>query len=343
RTKEDGQYFQRLHALDVTTGAEKFGGSVVIQASIAGSGYDAVNGQIDFNSLRENQRPGLALSNGKVYIAWASHGDYDPYHGWLMAYDAATLAQVAVFNTTPDGGRGGIWQSGQAPAIDGNGNLILATGNGDWDGTRNFGTTILKLDPLLSVLDWFTPDNYSFLNDQDYDLGTSGVLMIPDSNKVLVGGKTGTLYLAPQDNLGHLQPGNPQIQEFQNALNGHDHGSPVYWADPTYGPTVFVWSENDYLKAFHFNGSTLDTSPVRTSSFTAVAGMPGGILSISANGNAAGSGVVWVSMPLIGDAELHTVPGIFRAFDASDLSTELWDSGQDPSDDSGNFAKFSPP
>ena len=118
RTKETTgstvSYVQRLHALDITSGAEKFGGPVVIQASVSGTGYDNVGGAVTFNPLMENQRAGLALANGNVYIAWASYGDTDPYHGWVMAYSASTLQQVGVLCITPNGARGGIWQSGQA-------------------------------------------------------------------------------------------------------------------------------------------------------------------------------------------------------------------------------------
>ena len=164
RTKETVgstvNYVQRLHALDITSGAEKFSGPVVIQASVAGTGYDNVGGSVTFNPLMENQRAGLTLANGNVYIAWASYGDTDPYHGWVMAYSASTLQQVGVLCVTPDGERGGIWQSGQPLSVDTSGNLYVATANGDFDGVRNFGESILKLNAnLSSVLDWFTPDN----------------------------------------------------------------------------------------------------------------------------------------------------------------------------------------
>jgi hypothetical protein len=344
RTKENGQYFQRLHALDVTTGAEKFGGPVVVQPSVPGTGYDAVGGRINFNPLRQNQRAGLALANGKVYVCWGSLDDYDPFHGWVVSYDAATLQQVAAFVTTPDGGEGGIWQSGQPPSIDASGNLYLGDGNGDYDGVRNFGSSILKLSPALSLLDWFTPDNFSFLNANDLDLGVSGLLLIPNTSLVLTGSKTGQMFLLQQNSLGHEQAGNGQIVQAVGGLAGHVHGAPVYWNSPTRGPLVYVWTENDFLKAFHFNGTTFDTSPVMLSSFRAATGMPGGILSVSANGSAAGTGILWSSMPLVGDAEKAVVPGILRAFDANNLATELWNSTMNSSrDDVGNFAKFCPP
>src|SRR3984893_12432155 len=139
RTKENGAYFARLHAIDITNGAEKFGGPVAIQASVpSATGYDVLNGSVTFGTLMQNQRPGLALANGMVLIGWASHGgDVYPFHGWLMAYDAQTLKQVGVFNSTPNGGEGGIWMSGQPPAVDAAGNVYFSTGNGDWDSTRS--------------------------------------------------------------------------------------------------------------------------------------------------------------------------------------------------------------
>ncbi|PYR98638.1 MAG: hypothetical protein DMG16_20325, partial [Acidobacteria bacterium] len=345
RTKENGQYVQRMHALDVMTGAEKLGGPITIQATIAGTAYDSVNGQMTFNPLRENQRSGLALANGIVYMAWGSHDDYDPYHGWVMAYNASNLQQIGAFSTTPDGARGGVWQSGQPPAIDTNGNLFFSSGNGDWNGVRNFGTSVFKLSTAVtSVIDWFTPDDYDYLNNNDLDLGVSGVLLLPNSNLMLTGSKTGDVYLLRQDNLGHMQTGNSQIPQIVHAAAGHIHGSPVYWNSPSLGPLIYLWGETDYLKAFRFNGATLAASPIMTSMVAAAPGMPGGILSVSANGTTPGSGIVWASLPLTGDAEDAIVPGILRAFDAGDLTKELWNSTLNLSrDDVGNFGKFSPP
>src|SRR6516162_9555239 len=146
RTVENGSYAQRLHALDITSGTEKFGGPVMIQASVAGNGYDSVNGVVSFNPMTANQRAALALSDGELVIAWgALDGDFDPYHGWVMAYNATTLQQVGVYNSTPNGSRGGFWQSGTGIPIDASGNAYVTSGNGDWDGAMNFGDTMLKL------------------------------------------------------------------------------------------------------------------------------------------------------------------------------------------------------
>ena len=150
-------YRQHLHALDITTGAEKFGGPVLITGAVPGSGYDNVGGVVTFNPLRENQRPGLALANGTIYISWASHNDVDPWHGWVMAYDAHSLQQIGVLSTTPDGSEGGIWQSGQPPAIDSVGNLYFMIGNGSFSANqagRNYGESLIKLDSGLTILQW---------------------------------------------------------------------------------------------------------------------------------------------------------------------------------------------
>lgn len=339
RTLENGVYVQRLRALDITTGADKFGGAVTIQGTFTGPA-----GKITFDPMRHNQRSALALANGRVYIAWASHNDYGTYHGWVMGYNATTLAQEAVFANTPSGNEGGIWQAGQAPSFDASGNVYLSTGNGTWDGVQNFGSTVLKLSPSLQVLDWFTPDNYSYLNNNDLDLGSSGPLLIPNSNMMVTGGKPGILFLLNRSALGNFANHNAQVPQTFLAANGHIHGSPVYWNSPTLGPVVYMQSEFDYLKGFAFNGSSLTETPVTQSLIRAPDGMPGGFLAVSSNGSTPGTGIVWASTPLMGDSNHATVPGILRAYNADDLTNVLWDSQQNAARDSiGNFAKFVPP
>jgi hypothetical protein len=167
-------FFQRIHALDLTTGSEKLGGPVLVSASVSGTGDDSSGGNVAFNSKTALQRPGLALVNGMVYVSWASHEDADPYPGWVIGYDKSTLTQVAVYNDTPNGGRGGIWMSGGAPAADQLNNLYLITGNGTYDGTSAFGDTFLKLGTGsgLTVADWFTPANQAALEAADSDFGS---------------------------------------------------------------------------------------------------------------------------------------------------------------------------
>jgi hypothetical protein len=278
RTKENSAYFQRLHALDIATGAEKFGGPIAIQATVSGN---------TFNPRIQNQRPGLVLDHGVVYIAWSSHDDSGSYHGWVMGYQASNLQQTGVFNVTPNGTQGGIWQSGQPPAVDANGNLYLMTGNGTFTmatGGRDVSQSFIKLRSFdLALLDWFAQCDVDTWNNADEDLNSAGVLLIPNTSRLVGGGKQGRFFLLDTSNLGQIQQyrapncTNPQIpQSFQASSGGHIHGSPVYYASPTRGPLTYVWAEADFLKAFAFNGSTFNATPVTQSSFTAAPGMPGG-------------------------------------------------------------------
>jgi len=346
RTKDtsNGTYIQKLHALDLATGAEKLGGPVTINAS-------------GFNSKMQNQRPGLVLANGNIYIAWGSHEDFGPYHGWLMAYNASTLAQVAVLNLTDGGNMGAVWQSGQGPAVDAQGNLYMMTGNGDWNGTTRFGSSFIKVSPSLQVVDYFTPANFASENASDADLGCGGALLLPSgtgypsTQYVIGGGKEGRVFVLDKNNgMGHMtsnDQGAHQIwQGIQtNSCSHHIHGSPIFWNSPTLGQLIYIWGENDVAKAFSFNGSTFNTTPVLTTSVKSPeigCGMPGGILSLSADGGS--NGILWANCIFSGDALHNTVPGILRAFDANNLGKELWNSRQNQSrDDIGNYAKFVPP
>lgn len=348
KTKQGGSYPQKLHALDITTGQEKFGGPILIGGSVPGTGDGTRRGTITFDSLRHLNRPGLLLHNGYLYIAFGSHGDVRPYQGWVFSYNAANLQQVAVFNTTPDTWGGATWQSGQGLAADATG-VYSMTANGHFDGDiggRNLSSSFLKLGgPSLNLADWFSPYNADALDSSNEDLASAGPLLLPGTNLLVGGGKEGVLYLIDRGNMGHFRAGaNSQIvQDFQ-AGAGHIHGSPVYWNSPQYGPLVYLWTEDDALKAFRFVNGIFQTAPVATGSITAPDGMPGAILSVSANGGTVGSGIVWASLPFSGDANTATVPGVLRAFDASNVGIELWNSMQDPSrDDLGNFAKYTPP
>src|ERR1700730_14005665 len=162
----NGNYCQRLHALDITTFAEKFGGPVVIQGSVAGTGNGSVGGTLTFDPKIHNQRASLALANGQIFIAWASHEDLNPYHGWVMSYNGSNLQQTGIWSSSPDGFTGGIWMSGWRPTVDASGNVYYIVGNGDWNGTRNFGESMVKFGSTagMPLLDWFTPDNWSSLN-----------------------------------------------------------------------------------------------------------------------------------------------------------------------------------
>lgn len=348
RTKENETYVQRLHALDISSGEEKFGELTIIQATVPGDGSGSIDGQVNFNSRIQNQRPGLVLDHGVVYIAWASHDDLGDYNGWIIGYDAATLQQTGVFNDTPDGWGGGIWQSGQPPVADADGNLYLMTGNGTFDasmGGRNVGNSFVKLKArTLELLDWFTPHDVEDLNLQDTDLNSGGVLMIPNTSLIAGGGKEGRLFVLDRNNLGHYNQDDSQVVQAFQATSGHIHGSPVYYDSPALGALAYVWGETNFLKGFSFDGSLFNPNPVTQSTFPAPDGMPGGFLSISANGSQPGSGILWAAMPYERDAEDAVVNGVLRAFDASDLSVELWNSRIDSvRDDLGNFAKYVPP
>lgn len=355
-------YAHRLHAIDLITGAEKFGGPVLITGTVAGTGDGSINGTLTFNSQYELQRTALLLSNGVVYFAFASYGDNGPYHGWVFGYNAATLQRVSIFNDTPDGQRGGIWQTGQGLAADANGSLYLMSGNGTFTadtGGSDYGTSFLRLSPsgvvsgLLPVADYFTPHNQTELNDFDYDLGSTGPVLIPGTNLLYGIGKEGWMYLLNRSNLGQYNgPIGPDnvVQSFQamNNINKSDNvfASPIYWNSPA-GPRVYMWGAGDPLKEFGLSitGSitaAFQTTPIAASTAAIPADKsPGGTLSLSANGNLTGTGIVWAVRP-----NWDTIPtsAILYAFDATNVGIELWNSGQNQARDGiATFAKFSPP
>ncbi|HZP61037.1 MAG TPA: hypothetical protein VFB27_12000, partial [Opitutaceae bacterium] len=343
RTKENGAYFQRLHAVALETGADLPGGVVTIQGKV---------GALTFDPLIQNQRSALALARGQVFIAWASNEDANPYHGWVMSYDATTLAQTGVFCTSPTGKEGGIWMAGWAPAVDPEGNVYYISGNGDWNGVDNFGQTFLKFcSHGLQLLDWFTPADWAAMNAHDFDVGASGGILIPGTHLLVAGGKSGIFYLLDTRHLGHLTAGDTgAVQELTINSLVPPHGSikegPVYWnRHGQKGPWLYVWADNDYLRAFRFNGQTFDPTPVSQSTFTAPTGYTtGGSLALSADGQRPGSGILWASIPFNGDGNHGTTPGVLRAFDADDLTKELWNSEQNSARDSlGDWPKFSPP
>jgi outer membrane protein assembly factor BamB len=207
------QVVQRLYALDVGTGENRSGSPTVIAASFPGLGTSSKSGSVAFDSVRELQRSGLLLSHGTVYIAFGSHQDTRPFHGWILAYDAASLSQVGVYCTScmnQAADENGIWQAGAGPAADKDGNIYVMTGNGTWKGgTNDLGNSFLKLDPLLSLIDWFTPSHHLCLSRVDADLGSAGPLLIPNSNFLVGGGKEGVVYLLNARDLGRLQPPGP--------------------------------------------------------------------------------------------------------------------------------------
>jgi hypothetical protein len=352
---------QRLHAVDLATGNEKLCGPVVISASVngTGAGNDGA-GHVPFDSLRENQRMGLILSGGVVYITWASHGDNRPYHGWVIGYNASTLQQTAVFNDTPNGSNGGIWESGGAVSVDSAGNFYLTTGNGTFETTldangmpnqHDFGDSVLKLalDPNssptsqngngwgLKVVDYFTPDNQASLNSSDTDLGSGDALHLPDSagstahpHLLLVAGKAGEIYLIDRDAMGHFDPNaNHVVQDLPGALNAQ-LGNPAYFNGDVYYATPGFGTDN--AKEFSIANAALSTAPVSKSPDTFT--WRGGTTSVSANGTS--NGIVWA---------LDGGSNQLRAYSAASLGTELYTSAQAANnrDQLGTVVKFTVP
>jgi hypothetical protein len=342
-------YHQNLHAVDITSGAEMPGSPVEITASVAGSGSGSSGGTIAFQPLYQLNRPGLLLLNGVVYIAFGSHGDIGPYHGWVLGYNASTLAQLAVFNTTPNGSEGAIWQGGQGLVADTD-NVYFMTGNGSFDantGGAEYGDSVVKLATStgLSVSDYFTPDNQGSLNQSDADLGSGGPILLPGTSSIVGGGKDGILRLINTASMGEYNSVlNADMEEFQ-ATSGIIMIGPIYWNSPNHGPVVYLWGPGDYLKAFEFLNGSFQTSPISQSTMTSPAGNSNAApLSLSANGSTSGTGIVWAALSNSGDSNQQTVTGILRAFDATNLTTELWDSQQNATRDSvGSYAKFAPP
>jgi hypothetical protein len=343
---------QRLHALDIMSGAEKFGGPVLIAGSVAGTGDGGST--VGFNPQTENQRSSLALTNGQVYIAWASHEDLGTWHGWIMSYNAATLAQTSIFCTTPNTTGGGVWMSGRAPAVDANGNVYYMVGNAHnsngYDGSSDFGESMLKFSPsgIASPVDWFTPSDWVVLDDNDRDYGASGPLLIPGSSLVTGAGKDSNFYVMSTASLGHEQAGNGQIVQTLANNGGEVESGPVFWAhNGGLGPVMYDWSNGgDYLKGYSFTGSGFVTTPVSMSSFAAQGGNLGAVLTVSGNSYNSGTGIVWASMPQAGgnsDNAGSANAGVLRAFNADNLSQELWESDSVSTDAPGIWPKFSPP
>jgi len=362
RTKEfETNFVQRLHALDLSTGNERPNSPVIITATYPGSGTGSISGVITFDSFKQNQRPALTLANGTVIVGWGSHCDWDPYHGWLMGYDASTLQQTFVYNTSPNGAEGAIWMSGAGPAVDTNGNIYVSVGNGSVgynDDPRdpiNRGESYLKLTrsgSVLNVASWFTPYDWPYLEANDLDLGSAGVLLIPGTSLLFSGSKEGRAYLVNRDNMGGLSFSDADtniVQSFQvTAASGANniHGSPVWWDGPD-GSYAYVQGESDYLRQYKFDrasGTFLLPSYAQSPSTAPIGGMPGGFLCVSANGMTPGSGIVWASHPFSGNAQGQVRPGILHAYDAQNVANELWNSEMVSARDSvGNFAKYCPP
>ena len=356
-------YVQYLHALDLATGTEKSHSPVSITATYPGTGSGSSGGIITFNPKTQNQRPALLLYNGTVYISWSSHCDLDPYQGWVIGYDSRTLAQQYVYNDCANGSKSGIWMGGQAPSVDDSGYIYVTTGNGTTGSGSNPNDTVNRAESLirlttaggkLKVKDFFTPNNYSFLNSSDLDYGTDGALLIPHTALSLSGSKEGILYLINDTAMGGYTADNSNVLQTLSANNSGTsyyrnlHGTPVYYQDHTGQEYIYAWASSTssspgFLKQFPFERDLMrfDTLNMITGNTELPAGMPGGLLSISSNGTTAGTGIIWASHSINGSANHATVPGELQAFDATDVTRELWNSNWSAQRDAiGNFAKF---
>ena len=355
-------FFQRLHALDLVTGGEKLGGPVSISASVPGTGDGSSGGTVSFDPANQHQRPGLALMGGIVYIAWASHEDHDPYHGWVIGYSASTLTQAAVFNANPNQvagfaySRGGIWMSGAAPAGDANG-LYFSTGNGAFNGTDAYSDSVVKLGPatggVFPVADYFTPFNQSTLDAFDTDVGAGGVVILPDlssGKQILVQvGKDGTIHVLDRSKLGQYCNGCASdtqiVQEIQGQVNGM-WGTPAYWNGNLYiGGAQDGGTSGDNLKAFSFNpalAQPLSSAPTSMSSH--VYNFSGPTPSVSSNATMT-NGIVWaLDNSRYGPPTPNgSGPAVFYAYDATNLANELWNSSQGTGNTAGNAVKFTVP
>jgi hypothetical protein len=328
----DNVYAQRLHALAVTTGAEKFGGPIEIRASMSGAGTGSSGGKLSFNPLRDNPRAALLLNRGAVYLTWASACDVGPYHGWVMAYGARSLKQEAVFNASPDADDSGIWEGDTGPAADKAGNIFLATGNGRFDaakGGRDYGDSLLKLNgESLKLSDYFAPYNVANLDANDSDLGSGGPMLLPDQSGAyphlaVVEGKGGVLYLVDRDHMGHWQPGNNSHAVQALAVPNGVFGSMAYW-----NHYVYVLSDGDALRQFAVIDGKL--SPRAASGFPGVSATP----TLSANG--LDDGIVWLLRSKVWNAPDQ--PAALYAYDAANVAHELYNSEQNAGRDRPGFA-----
>jgi hypothetical protein len=312
---------------------------VVIQASVLGAGSGNMNGTVTFQALRQNQRPGLLLFNGVVYIAWASFGDIDPYHGWVMGYSASTLAQVSVYNDTTNGSRGGIWLGAAGLSADTRGNIYAISGNGTFDadvGGVDYGDSFIKLSTTsgLSVSDYFTPFNQSMLEIDDLDLGSATGLIPPKQggsfpNEIISAGKQGVIYVVNRDDMGQFNSNTNNVIQTVTGASGGYLASPAYWNGRMYFSGV-----GGFVSLYGLSNGLLSNAPVSKSATTYTLGNNP---SVSANGIT--NGIVWAI-----DVVAPKATGVLHAYDATNLATELYNTTQNSTRDSlGVAVKFSSP
>ena len=337
-------FYQTLHALDIKTGHDKVA-PVTISATSPGNGTGSVGGILTFDPLVEGQRSALLLLKGQVFIAWASHCDLGTYHGYVMSYNESTLARSGLYVDTPNGYEGGFWGGGAGPAADSGGSIYAATGNGRYDGGTDFGDSVLRLAwpstfGAISLRDYFTPWNQQTLDQNDSDFGSGGAMLLPDQpgttypHLLIQVGKEGTIDLVNRDNMGHFHSGSDSqiVQTLRFAIGGI-FGAPAFWNN-----TAYFGGVNDHLKAFAFDPHAQQLSTGATSVSPEHFNFPGPTPSISSNGT--NNGIVWI-------IESDTYGGgnaVLRAYDATNLGTELYNSEQNPTRDRVGLAvKFTVP
>jgi uncharacterized protein (TIGR03437 family) len=323
-TLERGAAAFYLHALDLSSGEERMNGPVAIEG--------AVPGGIAFDPRQHIQRPGLLLANDSVYIAFGSHRDQQPYHGWVLSYDASDLTrQAGVFATTPGAMGGSIWQSGRGLAADSQGNVYAIAGNGNYDGAQNFGESFLKLSGALALADSFTPANWQSMSDNDFDL-SAGPALLPGSHTVLAADKLGNFYVLNGNSMGQPVSGNASAASAFSIFNF------AVWNRPG-NPYVYVQGEREPARCFQVADGGLASSPVSATSNALQFGRIG--MTLSANGIEDGTGILWETT---GDYNDDPQAGTLHAFDASNLAVELWNSDMNPGRDRmGAIAKFANP
>ncbi|HUO33386.1 MAG TPA: immunoglobulin domain-containing protein [Candidatus Acidoferrum sp.] len=328
-----GNYYQRLHALDLTTGGELSGSPVTVQAAYPGTGDNSSNGNVVFDPKQYKERPGLLLLNGVVYTSWSSHCDDAPYTAWVIGYNASTLQQTSVIDLTPNGHLGSVWMSGAGLAADSSGSIYLLMANGTFDTTldnngfpnqHDYGNAFVRLTTTnnqLAVADYFTMHNTVSESNGDVDLGSGGALVLPNmtdgngqTRQLAVGaGKDSIIYLCDRTSMGKFNSSTDNIYQ-EVTSNGISGGA---WSMPAYfNNTLYYGAVGDNLKAFAFSNAKLATPPSSQSS--ANFGYPGTTPSISANG--ASNGIVW--------AVENNNGGVLHAYDATNLATELYNSNQ---------------
>jgi hypothetical protein len=352
-TKENGVYFIRLHAINILTGAEQLNSPMVVQATVAGKGNGSSGGKLSFSPLWENQRVALDYFNGHVYFAFAAHGDLGPWHGWVFAYDAKTLAQTAVVCLSPDGFGNGVWASGAGMPIDNGGaggRMFLATGNGTYatypplNASSEFGNSVVAFDLSnggLKATDAFTSFNQAWLTSQDLDLGSGGILMLPDQQgthpHILVqGGKQGRIVVLNRDSLGGYAAAGATSNT--NALQDIYGETGALWSTPAYwNGNVYMWGSGNPAKMFSVNSGLLSRTPSSKSTITSAS--PGASFTVSSEGTQ--HGIAWAVR-----SDQYSTRGaeVLYAFDATDLSKLLYESDTNAARDSaGTATKFPVP